>query len=127
MQTEGQNPISPFIAFSQFGMAVKIRYRASLENPTLMATYRRDLASEIFAMVCTAAPVKLAWARCAQMAPVGQRGEDPQQPNTNTFSALFDFMMAKWHASRIYEKTGGQKRFRKWSERIKQRPVRATT
>ena len=47
MQREGRSLIFPSIPFFRFGLAVEVGYRASLENPALLATYQGDLPAEI--------------------------------------------------------------------------------
>ena len=62
-----------------------------------MATYHGDLDSDVLQWVSTSEPVKLAWARCAQLVTDDRGGGGEQMLGTVRFEALFSFVMQKWH------------------------------
>lgn len=112
---EGKSPIFASAPFFLFVVAVEIGYRFSMENPSLLATYHRDLGSEILEVVSAAEPVKLAWACCAQMVPSGRGDRGLRQRGTGSFLALFQFVMLKWHSCRMFEYARGLTSIRKES------------
>ena len=102
---EGKSLLFPFTSFLEFGLAVEVGCKSSLENPILVATYHGDLAPEILEMVSTAEPVKVAWARCAQHVTDDRRGGGEQGWGSASFEALFQFVMQKRHNCGMYDYT----------------------
>lgn len=123
---EDESLVFPSATFFEFGLAVEAGYRHTMENRALLATYHGDLALEVLEMVCTAEPVRLAWARCAELVTDDRGGGEGQGRGTATFEELFDFVMEKWHNCRMYEYTRGLKDEDEEEEQELKRPKKAT-
>lgn len=93
----GKSLVFPSAPFFEFGLAVETGYRLSMGNRVFVATYHGDLDSDVLERVSTSEPVKLAWARCAQLVKDDQGGGRGQGLGTARFNALFSFVMQKWH------------------------------